>query len=71
MKYTKIEGGHHYQCFYLTSCSLEKNQTFQALDKCQLSDRVCDKEEKLDSTGQVQQLGLLDIVDYMPFFFFF
>jgi hypothetical protein len=32
---------------------------------------VRDKEEKLDSTGQVQQLGLLDIVGYMPFFFSF
>jgi hypothetical protein len=28
------------------------------------------KEEKLDSTGQVHQLGLLDIVDCMPFFCF-
>ena len=29
------------------------------------------KEEKLDSTGQVHQLGLVDIVDLMSFCFCF
>lgn len=38
---------------------MDENLTFQALDKCQLGDIVRAKEEKLDSTGQVQHFSLL------------
>ena len=60
---------HHYQCFYLKDAHWNKFQNFQALDKCQLGNLVRAKEEKLDSTGQVHQLVVLDIID-CPFLYF-
>lgn len=57
LNYLEVQS-HHYHFFLSDICSF-KFQHFQALDKCQLGHLVHDKEEKLDSTGQVHQLVVL------------